>query len=664
MEKEKKISRRGFLGAGALASCAGYSVFIDAGKLLASENGGIKEKAFGKYKIPPREQGADKSFPLKGEAVMQMAELECDVLVAGGGLSGVCAAISAARKGRSVILVHNRSRLGGNASSEIKMHPLGVNSKKTGWREGGVVEEILLENSVSNPEFEWDMWDFLLYNKCVSEKNLKLILDTDVVGAQKSGDKIVSVTARCDLTWTLYKISAKIFVDSTGDSRLGFEAGAEMMSGREGKEKFGESRGNFDEVGTRQGSSIMFVSKLYDKPMPFTPPPWAKKVTESDLKFRNINSDNLGFGYWWLEMGGLCDAVRDNEHLRFEILSILMGVWDYIKNSGKFPEAENRALSSVGMLPGKRDTFRIVGEKILTQKDVQGDWKNFDDAVAVGGWQLDDHPASGFLAKDRHPGTEEHNDPSSFVDPYNIPFSIFYSKDVKNLMMAGRNISCSHVAFGSTRVMLTCASGAHAVGVAAAMCAESGITPSQLRANPEKMSALQQYLLREDQTILNVKNLAELDTAKFAKASASSSVKGSKPENVFSGVNIDSPKKSENKWIANIEEKPWLLLEFSKPCKLSELRIVFDSGTAELTQSYRAPRRRRMISGPQPSIVKDYSVVALLSGGGEKVLFDVKGNAKKLVVHKFDKLEASAIRIKITSTNGGKYAIIKGISLS
>lgn len=663
MKKKEKLSRRGFLGAGALASCAGYSVFVDAGKLLASDRGDLPEKSFGKYKIPPRENTADKSFPINGEAVMQRAKLECDVLVAGGGLSGLCAALAAARKGKKVILVHNRSRLGGNASSEIKMHPLGVNSQKTGWREGGIIEEILLENSLVNPEFEWDMWDFLLYDKCVSEKNLKLILDADVVAARKLGDKIVSVSARCDLTWTLYEISAKIFVDSTGDSRLGFEAGAEMMSGREGKERFGESRGAFDEEGTRQGSSIMFVSKLYDKPMPFTPPSWAKKVGADDLKFRVINKDNIGFGYWWLELGGLCDAVRDNEKLRFEILSILMGVWDYIKNSGKFPEAENRALTSVGMLPGKRDTYRIVGEKILTQQDVQGAWKNFDDAVAVGGWQLDDHPAAGFYAKDRHPGTEEHYDPSSFVAPYNIPFSVFYSKDVKNLMMAGRNISCSHVAFGSTRVMLTCASGAHAVGLAAAMCADLGIVPSELRADAEKMKALQQYLLRSDQTILNVKNLDELNSAKFTKLSASSSAKGSKPENVFTGVNLDSPKKFENRWLAAVSENPWLLFEFSSPRKISELRIVFDSGIAELTQSYRAPRRRRMISGPQPSIVKDYAISAIFPDGSEKVLHEVKNNAKKLAFHKFDGLLLKAVRVSISATNGSKYAIIKGVSI-
>lgn len=179
--------------------------------------------------------GASKSAPYApNEKLMKKVSLECDVLVAGGGLAGICAAISAARHGKKVVLVQDRSRLGGNSSSEIKMHPLGVKSPRTGWREGGLIEELKLENAANNPQLSWEMWDLLLYDKCVSEKNITLILDTSLCGVGMDGDKIARAYARSDTTRHIYDIKAKIFVDCTGDSRLAMEAGAEVMSGRDG----------------------------------------------------------------------------------------------------------------------------------------------------------------------------------------------------------------------------------------------------------------------------------------------------------------------------------------------------------------------------------------------------------------------------------------------
>ncbi len=651
MEKRvSTLSRRGFLSS-SLASAVGYSVIVSAAKPA--------------YALKPTDERSERLAALSAPAAVPCAEneklmkkisLDCDVLVAGGGLSGICAAMAAARHGKKVVLVQDRSRLGGNSSSEIKMHPLGVKSPRTGWREGGIIEELKLENAANNPQLSWEMWDFLLYDKCVSEKNITLLLDTSVCSVEMEADKISKAFARSDTTRHIYEIKAGIFVDATGDSRLAMEAGAEVMSGRDGSKKFGEPFADYDTVGTRQGSTIMFTSKIYDKPMPFKPPVWAKKITPEQMKFRSVKGDGLAYGYWWIELGGDGDAIRDNEMLRFELLSIVMGVWDYIKNSGKYPDAANRAIDSISMVPGRRDTYRIVGERIMTQHDIMGKWKDFDDAVAVGGWSMDDHPAKGFYDSDRRPCRQ-------FADVpfYNIALSSLYSKDVKNLMMAGRNISCSHVAFTSTRVMSTCAAVGQAVGTAAALCIDEGLSPSQLRAAPAKIKSLQQILLRDDQTILGIKNEDPLDLARSADVAASESLDGSAPANVISGVVIDSPKGVKNRWIASAGSKPWIKLSWKSPVKVSSVQFTFYGGCTELSQTHSDYLLKHMHRGPQKELVRDFDVVAELEDGKEIKLCQMRGNAQRLVRVKFDPVSIKSLRADIISTNGHPKVVVSEI---
>ena len=647
---EKKFGRRSFLASTA-ASMLGYSVIVKAPQVLARELPSDENSARLKKIQAPKD-----AKNLAGEFFMKRSDIKCDLLVAGGGLAGISAALSAARKGKKVVLVQDRSRLGGNSSSEIRMHPLGVNPERVGWREGGIIEELKLENAAHNPQLAWEMWDFILYDKCVSEPNLTLILDATLFKTETDGDKITAAWVRSDTTLQGYRIEADLYVDATGDCRLGMESGAEIMTGRDGVDAYGESLADFDEVGTRQGSTLMITSRLHDKPMPFVPPSWAKKITPEQMKFRSIKGDGLSYGYWWIELGGVYDAIRDNEMLRFELLSIVMGVWDYIKNSGKYEGVENRALETIGMVPGRRDTNRIRGEHLMTQHDIEGKWKDFDDSVAVGGWSMDDHPAKGFYASDRHPCRQK-----GHVPCYNIPFSSLYSNKVKNLMMAGRNISCSHVAFSSTRVMSTCATVGQAVGTAAAICLDDKITPAQLRANPEKVKQLQQTLLRDDQTILGIKNTDPADLARSAKVTASESIADSAPENVISGITIDLPKQNKNRWVASAASKPWIKLEWSSPQKFSQVRFIFEPGNTALSQTGSDYLLKTMIRGPQPKIVREYQVTAVLEDGSEKVLADVKNNYQKLVVNKFDPVLAKALKVQVSATNGDPNVIIKEI---
>ncbi len=285
------------------------------------------------------------------EPHMTLVKLETDLFIAGGGLAGVCAAVAAARNGAKVVLVQDRSRLGGNSSSEVKMHVVGANSHKgrPGWREGGILEEIRLDDAVNNPQRSFEMWDLLLYDKIVSEPNITLLLDTILYSASTNDNRITSVRARCDKTEHLYEINAKLYLDATGDSRLGLEAGALMRYGREARTEFRESLAPLEPDQETLGSSILFTSTKHDKPMPFQPPKWARKVGKEQLRMRNVNA--WEYGYWWIEWGGQLQTILDNERIRFELLSIVLGVWDYIKNSGEHPTSANWASTGSAWFP-------------------------------------------------------------------------------------------------------------------------------------------------------------------------------------------------------------------------------------------------------------------------------------------------------------------------
>ena len=223
----------------------------------------------------------------RNEPHMTEVATDTDLLVAGGGVAGVCAAVAAARHGARVTLLQDRSRLGGNSSSEVKMHIVGadISHNRPGWRESGLIEEFRLDDAANNPQRCWELWDLLLYDKVVSEPNIRLLLDTTLFSVDMKGNSIRQAWARCDRTEQMYRINAKLFVDATGDSRLGLESGAEMRSGREARSEFNESIAPEKADNETLGSSILFTSKLNRKVMPFTAPKWARKITKEQLKF-------------------------------------------------------------------------------------------------------------------------------------------------------------------------------------------------------------------------------------------------------------------------------------------------------------------------------------------------------------------------------------------
>lgn len=418
--------------------------------------------------------------------------LQGDLVITGGGLAGVCGAITAARQGLKVILVQDRPVLGGNSSSEVRLWILGATShmgNNNRWaREGGVIDEILLENAYRNPEGNPVILDTVLLEKVVEEKNITLLLNTAVYDLEKSSpDTIKSVKAFCSQNSTSYDISAPLFCDASGDGIVGFLAGAAFRMGAESKEEFGEKFAPSKEYGELLGHSIYFYSKNAGKPVKFIAPSFALKDIKKVPRYERFNASEYGPWLWWIEYGGRLDTVHETETIKWELWKVVYGVWDYIKNSGKFPEAENLTLEWVGMIPGKRESRRFEGDYLLKQQDVI-EQTSFADAVSFGGWSVDLHPSDGVFSE--KPGCNQWH--SKGV--YGIPYRCYYSKNINNLFLAGRIISATHVAFGSSRVMATCAHGGQAVGMAAMLCKKYHKSPKMVGEN--HINELQKELMK------------------------------------------------------------------------------------------------------------------------------------------------------------------------
>lgn len=249
------------------------------------------------------------------------------------------------------------------------------------------------------------------------------------------------------------------------------------------------------------------------RPVKFVPPSFAKDITKTTIPMKRvIRSGDSGCHYWWIEWGGELDTVHQNERIRDELWSVIYGIWDYIKNSGNF-DAQNMTLEWVGSLPGKREYRRFVGDYVLNQNDIL-EQREFEDRVAFGGWSIDLHPPQGMYS------TESGSKHLDMNGVYHIPFRSVYSQNVSNLLFAGRNVSATHVAFGTTRVMATCAVIGEAAGTGAALCLQKGVCPRELHRSHIK--ELQQIMLRQDASIVGIKNEDTKDLALSAQVSASS----------------------------------------------------------------------------------------------------------------------------------------------
>lgn len=448
-----------------------------------------------------------------------------DLTVVGGGLAGVCAAIAAARQGRTVNLIQNRPVLGGNSSSEVRVWVCGATAHgaQSYARETGIMGELWLENQFTNPEGNPYYWDLVLLEKVNAEPNITLWLNTNVqdVSTTDGSDpsqpiEVTSVTGWQQGSEKVIRYTSDAFIDCSGDGLVGHLAGAEYSLGREPRTTYEESWAPEVPDNNTLGSTILFYSKDIGEPSKFVPPSFAVDITKTAIpKHRVIDQRAKGCAYWWIEWGGEFDVVIDNEKVRDELQAVVYGIWNHIKNSGEFEDVENLTLEWIGAVPGKREYRRFVGDHVLTQHDIL-DQTKFEDPVTFGGWSIDLHPPGGVYATEK--GSMHWHPPGT----YDIPLRSLYSRNVKNLWFAGRNISASHVAFGSTRVMATCGALGEAAGLAAAVAQNEGLSPRQLAT--EQFELMRNAMVRNDTSTIGLSHGDEDDLARRAMVTASSTL--------------------------------------------------------------------------------------------------------------------------------------------
>lgn len=595
---------------------------------------------------------------------INITELDTDLCVIGGGLAGVCAAISAARHGHRVVLVQNRSVLGGNSSSEIKMHIVGADCHGTrpGTRETGLLEEFRLEDAYRNPGRAFALWDILLYEKVKNEPNIRLLLDSECHGCtveEVDGmPHINSVNVTRSVTEDAFLIRARFFADCSGDGRLGAEAGAEFRMGREAQSEFGESLAPQAADQMTLGNSILFTARKMDHSQPFVAPQWVRKFCKEDFKFRPFAG--YEYGYWWSEWGGMLNTIKDFDQFRHECLRIALGVWDYVKNSGDHPGAANYVLDWIGSIPGKRESRRFLGPHVLVQQEVMHG-ATFDDQVAYGGWWIDLHPPEGIDAIDEEPCVQ-----LPFPHLFGIPLRSLYSRNVGNLFFAGRNISATHIAFASTRVMGTCAMMGQAIGTAAACFLREGKSNIAEAATPQNVRTVQQALLRDDAFLLGLRNEDPDDLARSACCTASSEENGCGASLVLSGITRDLHESwgpwavtGPNHWSSQ-SLPAWLDLELPQPAAIAQIHVTFDSGLQrELILTPSDSISARSVRGPQPELVKDYNIYL-----DQTLAVSVNGNYLRKRVHTLENpLSARRVRIEILATHGVSHARIFEVRL-
>lgn len=578
-------------------------------------------------------------------AVIRQQTLEAQVAVVGGGLAGVCAALAAARHGATTVLVQDRPVLGGNSSSEIRVHVTGADCSggRPGFREGGILEELRLEEAVRNPDRNSCLWDLILWEKVRAEPNLTLLLNAACIAAERAEGRIGAITCRQLTTETEYTIHADYFIDCTGHGTVGALAGADFAQGREGPDEYGEPHAEGPDHKT-MGASLLVWVRQADHPVPYTAPAWARKFTRPEDLPHRLRDASPNHGYWWVEYGGELDIIHDTEQIRDELIACLLGVWDYFKNYSGRPDAANWELTWWGFLPGHRESRRLLGPHVLTENDLLEN-RQFNDAIGHGGWPIDTHPPGGIYAQE--PPCVFHH----AADVYQIPLRSLYSRNVPNLFMAGRNASCTHMAMASTRVMGTCAVMGQAAGTAAAYCVRKQGLPAELAA--AEIATIQEDLLRDDQFIPGRPAQDAADWARQAIITASSSAEGYPPGAIVDGW-ARSLGDDSHQWRSapGAPLPQHLELAWPEPVKLREIHLTLDTGFERplcLTNS--DSFTAKMVRGPQPETVRDYDLLARI-GGEWRLLHAERGNYQRKRVHRVQAEGVEALRLVIRATHG------------
>jgi len=543
-----------------------------------------------------------------------------DLVVVGGGPAGIGAALAAARNGCKVALVQDRPVLGGNASSEIEIPPMGYIGKPPDKvNVTGIAKEIF-------PAQGWGNFaDSRKIERIVrAEPNITLLLNTRATGVEMASPEAIKCVLALDVrTGQRLAVSAPLFADCTGHGWIGFYAGAEFRQGQEARAEFGESLAPVKCGKHTMGDSLYKAIIVQHKGptakgVPFDCPPWAYQWTKSSDfeplgshrrirvirrpanfdapsrgKGRNPgdNADGAIIHSWWIELGGMQDTIADAEGIRDELLRITLGMWNYAKNHNPKTVAKNanRELVWINYVPGVRESRRLIGEYIMSQRDY--DMRTVHaDTVAFTDWGIDVHHPEGYWVRG-----------NDCIHVYggrrtSIPYRTLYSKDIANLFMAGRCHSATHIAMGGTRVMRPMCATGQAAGTAAAVATAHNTSPRGVYQN--YIGELQQALLRDGCYLLGVKNADQGDLALTAEATASSSAKGAEPASAINGWNRVVGD-SRNAWAPSPKAggATWIAFKLAKPAAVAELRVTAEKQNADF-------RVEAMVNGAWKTVAK------------------------------------------------------------
>ena len=491
----------------------------------------------------------------------EIKKIKKEFIVIGAGLSGIVSAVQAARLGLSTALINNRGYLGGNASAEIQKWPDGASSCSEFnfyALEGGILLEILLENLWFNPQGNPYIWEAVLRDFLYKEPNLVLFLNTNIDEVQMKNESLIRcVKGSQQGSEIRYEFYGKFFLDDTGDGTIGFLSGAEYRIGRESKNEFNERIAPENSDCFVTPSTLNFLAKNIGREIKFIPPHFAINIEDTDiLKYRKIPNHQFYNYQWYYEIGGKLDQIKDSQEIIKKHYELIFGIWDYIKNSGKF-NSKNYDFTYIASIPGKRESRRLVGDYILNENDIVNQ-KNFKDAVGYGGRAIDLHAIEGIFSK------EPENCYYLLKGLYQIPFRCGYSKNINNLFFAGRDMSTTHVAFGSTRVNSTLCTLAQALGAAVYICKKTGAMPREI--HNLYIDDLQQLLLKEDHFSPGIKNIDKNDKIKNSDILASS-VKECKITKAYKEEQVEHDYAIILPLISRINDIS-LLVKNSKPCIL------------------------------------------------------------------------------------------------
>jgi hypothetical protein len=559
-----------------LRDITGYYGRCDAIRLSADRNA-----------MPPDTKEALHALRLEqGVISREVEEKTYDVVVVGGGMAGCMAAVAAARQGVKVALIQNRGMLGGNASMEHMIPPVGtVKNLIKGYenldpRETGLIEEVATHGG--QYYFAWGKpFSVRLAHLVSAEPDIDLFLNTHAYQVETSANKIARVIARDVYSGKQTAFAGNCFIDCTGDGLIGIKAGAEYTKGREARSAYHELKAPETADSSTLGSSLKYWFLKKDMVNRFETPAWAYSLEHPDDfpkgRLPRLTTDDAIDHQWMIEMGGTADTYREAEEIRDDLLRLVYGIWGFRKNHDERESAgiDSTELVWVSHVLSTRESYRLTGDYVLNENDVTGQVL-FPDRVAYGGWGLDDHPSAGFFQRDHF------NNHTHAGVLHSIPFRSLYSKNVENLLMAGRNISASHVAMTGTRVMLTTSVMGQAAGTAAAMCVQKNNTPRAL--GKENIADLQQQLLKDGAYLIETPNADPNDLALKARATASSEASpASEAINGFGRARLTTAYKDAdlrlNAWVPDFsrQETPWLQLAWDAPQTFNAIHVSFQS---------------------------------------------------------------------------------------